>query len=169
MRCESECRTGPMMSGSGFRHAISGYPRDRSADDFVDSVCVPQGLPAASLTTFPFHRMRRLFTKFVFAPVSVTTASFLYFVRYPRPPSHGPIDSDDEMFLQSREDHLAQLPTKTLLRGLFVHSFCTHPRLVDLGIHLMKAQNRPNPVFDSLIRHTFLAQFCGFSPLRLLC
>src|SRR5277367_2032122 len=104
--------------------------------------------------------MRRLFTKFVLAPVSVTSVSLLYFLRYPRPPNHGPIDSDDEMFLQSREDHLAHLPTKTLFRGLFVHSFCTHPRLVDLGIDLIKAQQRPNPIFDSLLRNTFFAQFC---------
>lgn len=105
--------------------------------------------------------MRHLFGKLVAAPVTVVSVSLGYFLRYPRPPSAGPVDSENELFLQSREDHLALLPPKAILRGLFVHSFCTHPRLVDLGIYIMKSQRPSNPVFDSLIRHTFFAQFCG--------
>ena len=106
--------------------------------------------------------MRHLFAKTVVAPLSVASVSLFYFLRYPRPPSHGPTDGDHEMFSRSREDYLSQLPTQALLRGLFVHSFCTHPRLVDLGIYLMKSQRWPNPIFEPLVRHTFFAQFCGY-------
>ena len=149
-----------MMSLSGlikFRHAISGYARDLSADDFKIA-CIP--VPP-DFAAFPVCRMRNLFAKLVAAPVTVTSVSVLYFLRYPRPPTTGPVDSEDELFTQSREDHLSQLPTKAILRGLFVHSFCTHARLVDLGIYLMKSRPRSNSIFDSLIRHTFFAQFCG--------
>jgi hypothetical protein len=86
----------------------------------------------------------------------------VYFTRYPRPPDSGPPDADHVLFTQAKGVYLAQLPTRTLLRSLFVHSFCTHPRLVDFGIWIMNAREGLSvPVLDSIIRHTFFAHFCG--------
>ena len=108
--------------------------------------------------------MNRFLRRFVFAPLGVGGVSLFYFLRYPRLPSVGLLDADNEMFQHSRDKHLARLPTTTLLRKLFVHALCTHPRLVDIGIWIMKAQQQPIPVLDSVIRHTFFAQFCGYDP-----
>lgn len=104
--------------------------------------------------------MRHLFRRFIVAPLGVTAASLAYLIRYPRPPQQGPPDADNEVFAYSREERLTQLPTKILLRSLFVHSFCSHPRLVDLGISTMKS-GHSNFLLDGIIRHTFFAHFCG--------
>lgn len=106
--------------------------------------------------------MKHLFRRLVVAPLGVGVVSSVYFFRYPRLPHPGPADADNELFLRSRDEYLAQLSTKTLLRSLLVHSFCTHPRLVDLGIEIMKGQQRSIPILDSIIRHTFFAHFCGY-------
>src|SRR5271169_4622134 len=106
--------------------------------------------------------MKHLFRRLVVAPLGLGSVSLYYFLRYPRLPNGGPLDADNEMFLGSRQESLARLPTKTLLRSLFVHAFCTHPRLVDLGIQIMKSERRSTPLLETIIRHTFFAQFCGF-------
>ena len=107
--------------------------------------------------------MKSIFRTFVLAPLGIGGASLFYLVRYPRPPKTGPPDAENELFKQSRGDYLGQLSTKTLLRSLFVHSFCTHPRLVDAGIKLMNArEGTAVPILDPIIRHTFFAHFCGY-------
>ena len=104
--------------------------------------------------------MKRFLGRFIAAPVGLGGVSFYYFLRYPRLPRPGPPDADNEMFLSSREEKLGQLSVTGLVRGLFVHAFCAHPRLIDFGIWTMKRQH-PIPVLDYVIRHTFFAQFCG--------
>jgi hypothetical protein len=111
--------------------------------------------------------MKHLRRRFAIAPLGVGGFSLFYFLRYPRLPSIGPLDADNEIFKHSRDDHLARLPTTTLLRRLFVHAFCAHPRFVDIGIWIMKTQQRPFPILDSIIRHTFFAQFCGYEALQI--
>jgi hypothetical protein len=106
--------------------------------------------------------MNRLFRKAVVAPLALGGASLVYFLRFPRPARNGPPDSDNEMFLHARRECLAQTPTKQLLKSLFVHSFCAHPHLVDLGVKFMETPQLQNPLFDYVIRHTFFAEFCGY-------
>lgn len=105
--------------------------------------------------------MNHLFRRAVVVPLAVGSASLLYLLRFPRPPRNGPRDSDHEMFRHARAEYLAQMPTNQLLRSLFVHSFCSHPHLVDFGMWVMKSPSLQNPVFDSIIRNTFFAEFCG--------
>ena len=105
---------------------------------------------------------RHLFRKVVAASLGAGGVSLVYFLRYPRLPANGHLDADNELFVRSRDAYLAQLPTKSLLRSLFVHSFCTHPHLVDLGIQIMKGQHRSIPILDCIVRHTFFAHFCGY-------
>ena len=113
--------------------------------------------------------MKRLLRNFVIAPLGVGTVSLAYFLRYPRPRSWEQPEADNAMFSRSRDGYLPRLPMGTLLRGLFVHSFCAHQRLVDLGILMMKAhQKRHVPVLDTFLRHTFFAQFCGLVPHEIL-
>lgn len=111
--------------------------------------------------------MKHLLRRFIVAPLGVGGVSLFYFLRYPRLPSIRPLDADNEMFKHSRDEHLARLPTTILLRRLFVHAFCTHPRLVDFGIWIMKTQRGSVPVLDSIIRHTFFVQFCGYGTLEI--
>ena len=114
----------------------------------------------------PHVSMKHLLRRFVVGPLSVGGVSLFYFLRYPRLPSAGPLDADNEIFQHSRDEHLARLPTTTLLRSLFIHAFCTHPRLVDFGIWVMKAQQGRVPFLDFIIRHSFFAQFCGYAALE---
>jgi hypothetical protein len=107
------------------------------------------------------HLMKHLFRRAVVAPLALGSASLLYLLRFPRPPRNGPPDSDHEMFRHARAEYLAQMPTTQLLRSLFVHSFCSHSRLVDIGMWVMKSPSLQNPVFDYVIRQTFFAEFCG--------
>src|SRR5262245_25581409 len=93
-----------------------------------------------------------------------TTASLVYFLRYPRQlPQSGPPEAGNDLFTGHRAASLARVSLKTLVRSLFVHAFCTHPRLVDAGIYLVQArQGRPTPILDYVVRHTFFAHFCGY-------
>ena len=111
--------------------------------------------------------MQRLFRRVVVGPLALGTASLFYFLRFPRPPRNGPRESDNEMFLNARSEYLAEAPTKQLLRSLFVHAFCAHPRLADLGIRVMKMPQSQNFVFDFIIRRTFFAEFCGYLALMI--
>src|SRR5579859_161208 len=75
-----------------------------------------------------------------------------WFFRCPQPPSKSPPAADNDLFLNARAGYLSQLPTSTLMRSLCVHSFCTHPRLVDFGISVMHARGKRSvPILDSLI------------------
>src|SRR5271163_2822520 len=105
--------------------------------------------------------MRR-FTKFVLIPSGVGAVSLVYFLRFPRPPASRALDADDVIFLRTRPERLTQIPTNILLRNLFVHSFCTHPRLVDLGIYLVNNQSWSIPFLSPIIRHSFFKHFCGY-------
>lgn len=105
------------------------------------------------------------------APLAAGTSGLVYFLRYPRPSKNLFPESDNELFASSRRQTVEQLPNSILLRSLFVHSFCAHQRLVDLGITLMKIrQHRSIPILDSIVRHTFFAQFCGYFHLfKIFC
>jgi hypothetical protein len=92
-----------------------------------------------------------------------TVGGVVYFMRFPRPSKSLPADADNELFTQSRAEMLARLPTSALLRSLFVHSTCSHPALVDLGLKVISyRKSRPTPLWDTLVRHTFFAHFCGY-------
>lgn len=108
-------------------------------------------------------KSRLRFLTFTVAPLGIVGVSGYWFVRYPRPPERGPPDADDELFRNARGEYLTQLPTRVLFRSLFVHSFCTHPWLVDSSITFMNLrQGKSVPVLDTGIRHTFFAHFCGY-------
>ena len=111
--------------------------------------------------------MQGLFRRVVFGPLVLGSASLFYLLRFPRPPRNGPRDSDHEMFLNARSEYLAQTPTKQLLRSLFVHAFCAHPHLANLGIRVMKMPQSQNFIFDSIVRRTFFAEFCGYLALMI--
>lgn len=102
------------------------------------------------------------FLSVAITPLGLASASGYWFVRYPRPPEKGPPDADNALFWTARREYLAQLPTTVLVRSLLVHSFCTHPWLVDYSIKFMDLKHGKSiPVLDSVIRHTFFAHFCG--------
>src|SRR5579862_1266913 len=102
---------------------------------------------------------------YLLTPFAAGTSALTFLIRFPTINSGNILlDSDDELFTIPRKEALAQLPVRTLLRSLFVHSVCAHPRLVDMGITLIKArQNHSIPIFDTIIRQTFFAHFCGYT------
>ena len=105
--------------------------------------------------------MRYPFARLVLTPLGLGAASFVYFLRFPRPKG-APQDVDNDLFTSLRAEYLAQLQTSALVRSLLIHSFCTHPRLVDLGVKIATIQNGPISLLDSFVRQTFFKHFCGY-------
>ena len=132
---------------------------------FISSSAHKRRTPSVLLVAYWKASMRRL-TKFVLIPSGVSAASLIYFLRFPRAPPSRPSEADEVIFRRTREERLTQIPTNVLLRNLFVHSFCTHPRLVDLGIYMVNHQPWTIPFLSPIIRNSFFKHFCGY--LRLL-
>lgn len=110
----------------------------------------------------PSMKSRLRFLTAAVTPLGVASVSGYWFVRYPRLPEKGPPDADNALFRNARREYLGQPPATVLVRSLFVHSFCTHPWLVDYSTKFMNLRHGKSiPVLDSLIRHTFFAHFCG--------
>ena len=152
MRSPGATQNGPPVLPVAFRQPHLSFCHCRSRRLLSSSSLCP--------TSFCLP-MKNLFRRVVVAPLALGTTSLLYLLRFPRPPSNGPADSDHEMFRHAKAEDLAQMPATHLLRSLFVHAFCSHPHLVDLGMWVMKTPSLQNPVFDYIIRQTFFSEFCG--------